>query len=102
MLGELDGGLLRLEEIHRFPNTPVQLPTGLYWDSLRLFHEITEGLAAAGRARSPRLDGIGIDTWGVDFGLLGRDGALVDNPPHYRDARHTGMTERTFAAVPRA
>ena len=101
MLGTLDGGRLTLEELHRFPNTPVRLPTGLYWDTLRLFHEIRHSLAICGRERKLALDGIGIDTWGVDFGLLGSDGALVDNPRHYRDARNNGMLEKTFAVVPR-
>jgi len=58
-------------------------------------------LAVAGRERKLAVDGIGTDTWGVDFGLLGSDGALVDNPRHYRDARNNGMMEKTFAAVPR-
>jgi rhamnulokinase len=101
MLGTLDGGRLTLEELHRFPNTPVRLPTGLYWDTLRLFHEIRHSLAICGRERKLALDGIGIDTWGVDFGLLGSDGALVDNPRHYRDARNNGMLEKTFAVVAR-
>jgi rhamnulokinase len=100
MLGILDGGMLSLEELHRFPNTPVQLPTGLYWDTLRLFQEIRHSLAICGRERKIALDGIGIDTWGVDFALLGADGALVDNPRHYRDARNNGMLERTFALAP--
>jgi rhamnulokinase len=98
ILGTIDGQRLALEELHRFPNTPVRLSTGLYWDTLRLFHEIQEGLS---KARNLDLSGIGIDTWGVDFGLIGRDGALVDNPRHYRDARNNGMLERTFTAVPR-
>jgi len=102
MLGTLDGGRLTLEELHRFPNTPVRLPTGLYWDTLRLFHEIRHSLAICGRERKLELNGIGIDTWGVDFALLGSDGALVDNPRHYRDQRNNGMLERTTAAVPRA
>lgn len=101
MLGSISGGLLSLEELHRFANVPVRLPTGLYWDSLRLFHEIQQGLAMAGRERKLALDGIGIDTWGVDFALLGHDGALVDNPRHYRDARNNGILERAFAVVPR-
>lgn len=101
ILGTLEEGRLVLEELDRFPNTPVRLPTGLYWDTLRLFHEICHALAICGRERRIRLDGIGIDTWGVDFGLLGSDGALVDNPRHYRDARNNGMLERTLAVVPR-
>ena len=102
ILGTLDGGKLALEELHRFPNTPVRLPTGLYWDALRLFHEILHALTICGRERKIALDGIGIDTWGVDFALLGADGALVDNPRHYRDARNNGMLEKTFDVAPRA
>jgi rhamnulokinase len=101
ILGVLDGGRLSLEPLHRFPNQPVALPTGLYWDTLRLWHEILTGLAVAGRERRIPIEGIGVDTWGVDFALLGADGALVDNPRHYRDARNNGMLERTFAVVSR-
>jgi rhamnulokinase len=103
MLGAISAGdgRLTLEELHRFANEPVQLPTGLYWDAFRLFHEILRGLTVAGRGRRLEVAGIGIDTWGVDFGLLGCDGALVDNPRHYRDARNNGIMERTFTAVPR-
>ncbi|MBS1826674.1 MAG: rhamnulokinase [Acidobacteria bacterium] len=101
MLGAIVDGKLALEELHRFPNQPVRLPTGLYWDTLRLFHEMTEGLRIATRERKLSLSGIGIDTWGVDIAFLGRDGALVDNPRHYRDARNNGQMERTFPVVPR-
>jgi rhamnulokinase len=101
MRGTVSPRELVLEELHRFPNTPVRLPTGLYWDTLRLFHEMQQGLAVAGRERKLEISGIGIDTWGVDFGLLGRDGALTDNPRHYRDSRNNGILERTFAQVPR-
>jgi rhamnulokinase len=102
ILGELEEGVLTLDELHRFANTPVQLPTGLYWDTLRLFHEIRRGLAIAGRERKLQIDAIGVDTWGVDFALLGEDGALVDNPHHYRDARNHGVPEKTFAVVSKA
>jgi len=101
MLGILDQGMLSLEELHRFPNTPVHLPTGLYWDTLRLFQEIRHALAICGRERKIVLDGIGIDTWGVDFALLGADGALVDNPRHYRDARNNGALEKMLKVMPR-
>jgi rhamnulokinase len=101
ILGALDNGKLTLEELHRFPNEPVPLPTGLYWDTLRLFQEILRGLTIAGRERNLQIDTIGIDTWGVDFAFLGEDGALVDNPRHYRDARTNGVMERAFAVVPR-
>jgi len=101
MLGRLAEGRLALEELHRFPNQPVELPSGLYWDSFRLHHEIVTGLAVAGRERQLRVDGIGIDTWGVDFGLVGSDGSLIDCPRHYRDERTNGMVERLFAVAPR-
>lgn len=101
MLGRLEQNRLELEELHRFPNQPVRLPDGLYWDSLRLFHEIREGLRIAGRERKLHLDGIGVDTWGVDFGLVDEAGRVVDAPRHYRDARNNGMLERTFAVMPR-
>lgn len=100
ILGTLTGGQLRLQEVHRFSNTPVALPTGLYWNTLGLFSEMVHALAICGRERF-ELDGIGIDTWGVDFGLLGADGALVDNPRHYRDPRNHGIVEKTTAALGR-
>jgi rhamnulokinase len=102
ILGSLSDGKLALEELHRFSNQPVRLPDGLYWDAFRLFHEIREGLRIAGRSRGLPLSGIGVDTWGVDFGLLDAHGELVANPRHYRDARNNGMMERTFQTVPRA
>jgi rhamnulokinase len=101
MLGTLEGGRLSLEELHRFPNTPVRVFSALYWDTLRLWHEIQQGLAVATRDRKLPLAGIGVDTWGVDFALIGEDGMLVDNPRHYRDARTNGVMEKLFTVVPR-
>jgi rhamnulokinase len=68
---------------------------------LRLWYEIQQGIAVASRERKLTLDGIGIDTWGVDYGLLGADGLLIDSPRHYRDARTNGVMERLFEVVPR-
>ena len=102
MLGTLAAGRLKIEELHRFLNTPVRVFDALYWDTLRLWHEIQRGLCVAGRERKLQVDGIGIDTWGVDFALLGPDGALADNPRHYRDGRTNGVMEKLFAIVPRA
>jgi rhamnulokinase len=101
MLADLSGHLLKLQEVHRFPNCPVNLPTGLYWNTLGLFHEITEGLRAAARL-TDRLESVAIDTWGVDFGLVGPAGALIDDPRHYRDVRTVGLPEEMFSVVPRA
>ncbi len=101
LLGRLSGGRLSVEELHRFPNTPVRVPGALYWDILRLWYEIQQGIAIAWRERKLTLNGIGIDTWGVDYGLLGADGLLIDSPRHYRDARTNGVMDRLFEVVPR-
>src|SRR6516162_4932812 len=101
LMGTLHGAKLEVEDIHRFPNTPVRVPGALYWDTLRLWAEIQRGIAIAVRDRKLTLDGIGIDTWGVDYGLLGSDGLLLENPRHYRDAHTNGMMEKLFAVVPR-
>ena len=85
-----DGQRLSCEEIHRFPNGPVNVRCALQWDVLRLWQEIQTGIARAARAEA-RIDAIGLDTWGVDFALLDRDGNLLANPAHYRDGRTQGM-----------
>jgi len=99
MLGRFDGRTIELEEIHRFSNDPVQVGPTLYWDVLRLFFEIKQGLVKA-KAKGT-IDSLGIDTWGVDFGLIDSSGRLLENPVHYRDARTVGMQEAAFATVPR-
>jgi len=101
ILAKLDNHRVELTELHRFLNTPVQLAGGLYWDTLRLFYEMCEGIRAASAATED-LDGVAIDTWGVDFGLIGPDGELLQNPRHYRDARTQGVAAEMFAIVPRA
>jgi rhamnulokinase len=101
MLGEFDGRRLQLSEAHRFPNTPVRLPDGMHWDVLRLWAEIKQGLALAVRKQGRPPASIGLDTWGVDFGLFDRQGALLGNPYHYRDNRTDGMVERAFERMPR-
>jgi len=101
MLAHLANSQLELQELHRFPNIPVRLPSGLYWDTLRLFHEMCEGIRIAGKAVD-RLDGIAVDTWGVDFGLLSEEGALLDNPRHYRDSRNSSAFLQVLEKVPRA
>jgi rhamnulokinase len=91
-----------LLEVHRFPNQPVRLPDGLHWDALRLWTDLKQGLALAVRQYEGNLAAAGLDTWGVDFGLLDRDGALIGAPFHYRDSRTDGMVEEAFRRVPRA
>jgi rhamnulokinase len=101
MLAALDGRTLRLEEIYRFPNVPVRVLGSLHWDPLRLFAEIKHGLGLCAKRAGHTLSGIGIDTWGVDFALLGRDDELVGNPFHYRDRRTEGMMEQAFQRASR-
>ncbi len=101
VLSRFDGEQLKLEEMHRFPNGPVQVLDTLYWDSLHLFAEVKRGISLAFRASAGELVSLGIDTWGVDFGLLDRRGDLLGNPCHYRDRRSDGMLEEAFRRVPR-
>ena len=91
MLGEFDGKQLKLSELHRFLNQPVTLDGGLYWDFDQLFEEVKTALL---KCRDKQIDCIGIDTWGVDFGLLDKDGVLIRPPRHYRDEYTKGMMER--------
>jgi rhamnulokinase len=99
ILATLEGHRLELKEVHRFSNLPVRLPTGLYWDTLGLFREMGTGIREAAKL-SPKLDGIAVDTWGVDFGLLGPDGCLLENPRHYRDQRTAGLIKAVASKVP--
>jgi rhamnulokinase len=98
IVGRVGPGQLDLAEVHRFPNTPVRVLGALHWDILALHDSVLTGLRAAGQAAE--LASVGIDTWGVDFGLLDETGALLGNPVHYRDPRTAGAAERVLAAVP--
>jgi rhamnulokinase len=101
LVGHFDGKRLALEELHRFANGPVQIFDRLYWDPLRLFAEMQQGLSLFARDHGKDLASIGVDTWGVDFALLGPDDALLDNPRNYRDPRTAGMLEEAFSRMPR-
>lgn len=99
IIGEFDGEHITLNEIHRFSNDPVILGGTMYWDVLRLFHEIKQSLIKA--KEYGEIDSLAIDTWGVDFGLIDADGRLIDNPVHYRDLRTAGMLDEAFKMIPR-
>jgi rhamnulokinase len=101
VVGHLEDDHLRVEEIHRFSNEPVRVLNSLHWDVLRLWSEIKHGLGLAAKAHSDDLVSVGLDTWGVDFGLLAADDTLLGNPYHYRDNRTDGMMEEAFCRVPR-
>lgn len=94
ILGKFDGNKLALEETHRFASDPVMLNSTFTWDFLRLFHEMKRGIINTVNAGHKDIVSIGIDTWGVDFGLLSKDGQLLGNPVHYRDGRTDGMIEK--------
>ena len=100
MLAEFDGKDITMNEIHRFSNDPVKLQGTFYWDILRLMHEIKQGIVKAVNAGG--FDAIGIDTWGVDFGLLDKEGKLLGNPLHYRDENTMGIIEEADKVVPKA
>ena len=101
LVGSIVDAKLTLNVIHRFPNGPVRINDSLYWDVLRLFSEMKEGLRQCAANLPGELQGIGVDTWGVDFALLGRGDLLLGNPYHYRDKRTDGMMEKAFSIVSR-
>jgi len=98
VVGRVAAGTLDLAEVHRFPNGPVTSPEGLRWDTAALRGEILDGLRAATSAAG-ELAGIGVDSWGVDYGLIDADGELVTQPFHYRDDRTARGVERVRASV---
>ncbi len=101
MVARVGAGVLDLREIHRFPNEPVRLPDGLHWDILRLFREVLVGLREA--ARTPDgLISVGVDSWGVDYGLLDDSGSLLGEPYHYRDERSAAVIDAVHEIVPPA
>lgn len=99
IIGCFDGDKITLQEVHRFSNDPVSVGGTVYWDVLRLFHEIKQGIIKAKIAGG--FDSIGIDTWGVDFGLIDSEGKLMENPVHYRDARTVGLVDEAFKTMPK-
>jgi len=98
MAGHVGPGLLDLREAHRFPNLPVRAAGTLCWDILGLYRDVLDGLRAA--AGGGELASAGIDSWGVDYGLIDSGGAMLGNPVHYRDRRTEGAVERLLARIP--
>ena len=93
MLFTFDGETLSIEEMHRFSNDPVMIGKSFHWDVLRLFFEIKQGINKTVLAGHTDIEAIGIDTWGVDYGLFDKNGKLLGNPYHYRDTRTEGMVD---------
>ena len=99
MIGEYENGKITATEIHRFSNDTVIVHGRMHWDILRLFFEVKTAINKA--VKTGPVDAIGIDTWGVDFGLIDKNGELIGNPVHYRDERTVGMPEEVFDIIPK-
>lgn len=99
IIATLDKGNITLKEVHRFPNNGVNVRGTFYWDIIYLFDQIKQGIVKA--KLEGRFDSIGIDTWGVDFGLVDEHGDLIANPVHYRDTRTNNIPDELFKAVNR-
>lgn len=99
--GLFDGSQLALEEVYRFDNGGVVAAGRMQWPLLGQWEHVQRGLRAAGKLYQGRVASVGVDTWGVDFGLLGRGDELLGNPYHYRDRRTVGILDKAFAVVPR-
>jgi len=101
ILGRFNGGRLSIEELHRFRNDPVSQNGELHWNIAALWGEMQSALDSLAAHGVARLDSVGVDTWGVDYAMLGNDGALLENPYHYRDARTDGMMDEVTARLSR-
>jgi rhamnulokinase len=101
ILGKLEKKKISLEEIHRFPNKQIRISEHIHWDITYLFDELKRGLTAVVQKGYTDLSGLGVDTWGVDFCLVGKDNQILENPYAYRDRRTEGMMELAFQQMPR-
>lgn len=99
ILSKYQDGKICLEELHRFSNDPVRVGKNFYWDTFRLYHELKQGLKKAAAKKLP-IQSLAIDTWGVDYGYLDKEGNLIGNPIHYRDERTVGSIEEVAEMVP--
>lgn len=100
IVGKFDGKKFTVEENHRFPNEPVMTNGNFNWDILRIFHEIKTSISKCALSDDKDIKSIGIDTWGVDYGYIDKNGSLMANPYHYRDARTDGIQPYAFNTVP--
>ena len=92
IIGEFDGERLTLRENHRFSNDTVIVNGRMHWDILRIFHEIKQAISKA-VLEGEEIRTVGIDTWGVDYALLDKNGRMLSNPIHYRDVRTEGIMD---------
>jgi rhamnulokinase len=101
ILGEVNRGKIVLDETHRFENGPIEENGSLRWDFTRLLGSIKTGIKKAVQKAGGEVESIGVDSWGVDFGLIDSDGNLLENPYHYRDGRTDGMMDKAFELMPK-
>jgi rhamnulokinase len=101
IVGIIDQNKIYLEEVHRFPNKQINILGHLHWDVLALFDEIKTGIKAAVKSGHKDIQSIGVDTWGVDFGFVGKNNELLGFPYCYRDSRTDDMIEKVFKIIPR-
>ena len=99
ILSKYADGKIELEELHRFSNDPVRVGKNFYWDTFRLYHELKQGLKKAAAKKLP-IKSLAIDTWGVDYALLDKDGNIIGNPINYRDDRTIGTIDEVGKIVP--
>lgn len=99
ILGNFDGEKLELEVLHKFINGGVYLNNNFHWNTIKQFVEIKNGIKKAIKKTNNNLDSIGIDTWGVDYGLLDNQGILMSVPFHYRDNRTNGVLKEVFRRI---
>jgi rhamnulokinase len=100
IVGTIADGRMVLDELHRFPTRNTAVRGTRYWDILYIFAEIKHALNQYRLQHGTALDGIAVDSWGVDFGLLGERGHLIQNPVCYRDHRTDGILDEAFKVVP--
>lgn len=98
IMSKYENGKIELEELHRFANEPVRVGGVFYWDTFRLYHELKTGLKKAAAKKVP-ISGLAVDTWGVDYGLIDKEGNLIGNPVNYRDDRTIGVIEEVGELV---
>lgn len=99
MLATLTNDHLDLQEIYRFKNGPVRVGENLYWNPLYIWDEIKKGLAEVARRSKGRITGIGLDAWGLDFALVGRDGSPLGFPHHSRDTLTNGSVDELLRHI---
>ena len=101
MIGSVSDDKITLEEIHRFNNGPITEGGSLRWDFAELMNNIKAGIAKAVKLADSPIISIGVDSWGVDFGLIDEKGQLIENPYHYRDSRTNDTMEKAFELMPK-